>query len=159
MTHLNMFLCHLLESTVSESTNLWFHPVEVELGDVGSWGGRRFNLSLKHKRNALSSRSLIPVSNGVSICDRLKMKEMESKGVASDQINGESLMRFVKQCRSRSWGVQSRLSKLGLRGWQILLIWNPAQEKKIPSLFSWFLIPIYMYIQNLICFTHLTQKK
>lgn len=78
--------------------------------------GDGFNLSLKHKRNALSFLSLIPVSDGVSICDRLEMKGIKSKGVASDLINGESLMRFVKQCRSRSLGVQSRLSNLGLRG-------------------------------------------
>lgn len=78
--------------------------------------GNGFNLSLKHKSNALSFLSLIPVSDGICICDRLEMKDIESKGVVSDQINGESLMRFVKQCRSRSLGVQSRLSKLGLQG-------------------------------------------
>ena len=78
-------------------------------------GGCGFNLSLKQKKT-LSPPSLIPVSDGVSICHRLKMKEIESKGVASDQINGGSLMRFVKQRRSRSMGVHSRLSNLGLWG-------------------------------------------
>lgn len=100
--------------------------------------GGGFNLSLKQKKT-LSPPSLIPVSDGVSICHRLKMKEIESKGVASDQINGGSLMRFVKQHRSRSLGVQSRLSNLGLRGdrnyWSKVLL----EEKKIPPLSPWFL--------------------
>lgn len=77
--------------------------------------GDGFNLSLKQKKT-LSPPSLIPASDGVSICHRLKMKEIESKGVALDQINGGSLMRFVKQRRSHSLGVQSRLSNLGLWG-------------------------------------------
>lgn len=75
--------------------------------------GDGFNLPLKQKKT-LSPLSLIPVSDGISMCHRLKMKETESKGVASDQINGGSLMRFVKQRGSRNLGVQSRLSNLGL---------------------------------------------
>lgn len=94
--------------------------------------GDGFNSPLKQKK-MLSPPSLIPVSDGVSICHRLKMKEMESKEVASDQINGGSLMRFVKQRRSRGLEVQSRLSNLVLRGWQILLIQSHATEKKNPS--------------------------
>lgn len=64
---------------------------------------------------------------------------MESKGVASDQINGGSLMRFVKQHRSRSLGVQSRLSNLGLQGdryyWSTVLLWkkNPPFVPLIPE--------------------------
>lgn len=82
-----------------------------------------------------------------------KMKEIESKGVASDQINGGSLMRFVKQRRSRSLGVQSRLSNLGLRGdryyWSEVLL----GKKKSPlcPLDSWdstvpFILPRLLHI-------------
>lgn len=99
--------------------------------------GDGFNLSLKQKKT-LSPPSLIPASDGVSICHRLKMKEIESKGVALDQINGGSLMRFVKQRRSHSLGVQSRLSNLGLWGdryyWSAVLL-----GEKNPPLSPWFL--------------------
>ena len=66
---------------------------------------------------------------------------MESNGVASDQINGGSLMRFVKQRRSRSLGVQSRLSNLELWGdryyWSTVLL--GGGKKKNPPLSPWFL--------------------
>lgn len=88
-----------------------------------------------------------------------KMKEIESKGVASDQINGGSLMRFVKQRRSRSLGVQSRLSNLGLRGdryyWSEVLL---GKKKKIPPLSRWFLrfdCSIYFTSPT----SHILQKK
>lgn len=113
------------------------------------WRGDGFNLPLKQKKT-LSPLSLIPVSYGVSICHRLKMKEIESKGVASDQINGGSLMRFVKQRRSRSLGVQSHLSNLGLQGdryyWSAITLGG----KRNPPMSPWFL--------RLICSTYFTSS-
>lgn len=42
--------------------------------------GRGFNLSLKQKETLSSASALIPVSDGESICHRLKMKGTQSKG-------------------------------------------------------------------------------
>lgn len=50
------------------------------------------------------------------MCHRLKNERSGKQRVASDQINAGSLMRFVKQRRSHSLGLQSRLSNLELRG-------------------------------------------
>lgn len=88
-----------------------------------------------------------------------KMKEIESKGVASDQINGGSLMRFVKQRRSRSLGVQSRLSNLGLRGdryyWSEVLLGKKKNPPFVP------LIPEIrlFHLFYLAYFTYFTEKK
>lgn len=88
-----------------------------------------------------------------------KMKEIESKGVASDQINGGSLMRFVKQRRSRSLGVQSRLSNLGLRGdryyWSEVLLGKKKNPPFVP------LIPEIrlFHLFYLAYFTYFTGKK
>lgn len=71
-------------------------------------------MSLKQKKTLSPSVSHPSPTAAASFCHRLRMKEMESEGVASDQINGGSLMRFAKQRRSRGSGLRSRLSNLGV---------------------------------------------
>lgn len=146
-------------STGESRVSFVFAILKMGLGDTGSEGVRAkgvgFNLSLKQKQT-LSSLALIPISDGISICHRLKMREIESKGVASDQINGGSLMRFVKQRRSCSLGVQSRLSNLGLRGdryyWSDVLLGerNPPFVPLISEIrvFQLFYLASFTYIRQ-----------
>uniref|UniRef100_A0A8D0DB85 Ets2 repressor factor like 1 n=1 Tax=Sander lucioperca TaxID=283035 RepID=A0A8D0DB85_SANLU len=78
--------------------------------------GKRFTYKFNFSKVVLVNYPILDMANSPFFLAQNHFNgEIESKGVASDQINGGSLMRFVKQRRSRSLGVQSRLSNLGLR--------------------------------------------